>query len=125
MEARKTSIVSSVRKSLDDGVDVIASMAHHSEESGERGDIGHEGKGDKLAQGGGGGGHGGGNSKSRASVGTIDHTVLIPEPPVIDRTTAKAISMLVLERDGKGIIPEKPKPKAKKKKPYKMAKGAY
>ena len=47
------------------------------------------------------------------------HAALIPDAPVIDRNTAKAISALVLERDGGGVIPEKPKPKPKKK-AYKM-----
>ena len=127
MEARKSDVVTKVRKSLNEGVDVIASAAHHSDESGEKAENG--GKATKHThshththtQGGGAHKAGAGNgAKPRGSAVGTDHTSLIPEPPVIDRSTAKAISMLVLERDGKGVIPEKPKPKPKKKAAYKQ-----
>ena len=125
VEARKSGVVAKVRKSLHEGVDVIASAAHHSDESGEKTENG--GKATKHThshthtQGGGAHKAGAGNgAKPRGSAVGTDHTSLIPEPPVIDRSTAKAISMLVLERDGKGVIPEKPKPKPKKKAAYKQ-----
>ena len=107
-----------VRKSLDDAIDVAASSSKEEKEA-----EGSSGDGADAT---------GGNTAAAAAAKKAAatkkhklkhddgrHALLIPEPPVIDRGTAKALSALVLERDGKGVIPEKPKPKPKKK-PYKM-----
>ena len=101
--------MSNVRKSLDEGVDLIAECPHHSDESGERAE--NTGKASKHVHTQNGMAHKGGTvhgAKSRHTAAGHDSAILIPEPPVIDRSTAKAISMLVLERDGKGVIPRNP-----------------
>ena len=117
-------VVFTVRKSLDEGIDITASSSKEEKETeahitADGGLAITKGVRQTAAMKTGPGAHGGHNGHGKHHHDPGTHAALIPDPVVIDRNTAKAISALVLERDGGGVIPEKPKPKPKKK-PYKQ-----
>jgi hypothetical protein len=110
-----------VRKSLDDAIDVAASSSKEEKaaEGGSNGDGADAIGGNTTAAAAAASKKAAATKKHKGKHDDGRHALLIPEPPVIDRSTAKALSALVFERDGKGVMPEKPKPKPKKK-AYKM-----